>query len=185
MKHLSETFLHREVLTRGKLLHVYRDSVLLADGSVSIREWIDHPGAAAIVPFFEDGTTLLIHQFRYPTQRVFIELPAGKRDHPDEAFLDTAKRELAEETGFEANLWHELGSCFPGIGYSNEEIYFFLARDLFPTTIQAVAGEFVAPFRLPFPKAVQMAKSGELKDAKTAFGLILAANFLRENGIKL
>jgi len=185
MEQLSEIFLKREVLAEGILLKVYRDSVLLTDGSEGIREWIDHPGAAAIVPLFEDGTTMLIRQFRYPSQRVFIELPAGKRDHPDEAFGDTAKRELAEETGYEANLWDALGSCFPGIGYSNEEIHFFLARDLAPSDIQAAAGEFVAPFRIPFSTAVQMAKSGELQDAKTAFGLILAANFLKENGINL
>lgn len=125
MKHLSETFLHREVLTRGKLLHVYRDSVLLADGSESIREWIDHPGAAAIVPFFEDGTTLLIHQFRYPTQRVFIELPAGKRDHPDEAFWIQRNANWRKKRALRPICGTNLALAFPELVIPMKKSIFF------------------------------------------------------------
>ncbi|MBL7978868.1 MAG: NUDIX hydrolase [Bacteroidetes Order II. Incertae sedis bacterium] len=179
MDQLRETFLHREVLVEGKLLHVYRDTVALSDGSESIREWINHPGAAAVVPLFDDGTTLLIRQFRYPPQQIFIELPAGKLDIPGESPLDAAKRELAEETGHDALQWDSLGACFPGIGYSNEIIHLFLARSLRPSTIAPIAGEFLAPFQIPLTKAVHMAYHGEITDAKTAIGLLRAAAFLR------
>ncbi|HCR48405.1 MAG TPA: NUDIX hydrolase [Rhodothermales bacterium] len=180
MDQLQETFLHREVLVEGKLLHVYRDTVILSDGSESIREWINHPGASAVVPLFDDETTLLIRQFRYPPQQIFIELPAGKLDVPNEPPLDTAKRELAEETGYDALQWDYLGVCFPGIGYSNEIIHLFLARNLHPSTVEPIPGEFVTPFRLPLTEALRMAYHGEITDAKTALGLIRAAAFLEQ-----
>ncbi|MBX2822394.1 MAG: NUDIX hydrolase, partial [Rhodothermaceae bacterium] len=98
---IEEKKLASEKMFSGKLLHVYKDSVQLPDGNSTIREWIDHPGASAIIPLFEDGTTLLVEQYRYPVQRIMLEIPAGKRDG-NEPFIETANRELDEETGWKA-----------------------------------------------------------------------------------
>ena len=84
----------------GHLLHVRCDSVRLPNGNVTTREWVKHPGAAAVLPILPDGRVILVRQYRYPVQRVTLEIPAGKLDSPDENPLDCAKRELAEETGF-------------------------------------------------------------------------------------
>jgi len=100
MSNLNETQLSSEQLVDGVLLEAFRDEVRLPDGDTSVREWIDHPGASAIVPVFEDGHTLLVRQFRYPPRRTFLEVPAGKLDKPGEDPEDVAARELEEETGW-------------------------------------------------------------------------------------
>ena len=98
MKDLTEHFVSGGLVFDGKLLKVYRDTVRLPDGSEGSREYIRHPGAVAILALFDDGRLLLERQFRYPPRREFIEIPAGKLE-PGEPHLETAKRELLEETG--------------------------------------------------------------------------------------
>ena len=98
---LIEHTVSSEPVYDGKLLHVRRDTVRLPDGHEAVREWITHPGAVVVIPVLDNGKLLFERQFRYPLRRIFIELPAGKIDtgeHP----LDTAKRELREETGHQA-----------------------------------------------------------------------------------
>ena len=75
---MSETLASRQTVFSGALLTVHRDVVRLSDGGEAVREWVHHPGAAAVVPVFEDGSTLLVRQFRYATGREFLEVPAGK-----------------------------------------------------------------------------------------------------------
>ncbi len=171
---LRETGLSSDKLVEGKLLHVFRDQVETPSGPTSVREWIKHPGAAAVVPLFADGSTLLVRQFRYPTGRTFLELPAGKRD-PGDNPETTAHRELMEETGLSARKLTPLGPLFPGIGYSSEIIWFFLAEELTESGTQRLDdGEAVQPVRLPFGEAVARAQRGELGDMKTVAGLLMA-----------
>ena len=102
MSHLREEPVESQKILEGKLLHVYRDEVRLAGGDTTVREWIDHPGASAVVPLFEDGSTIMVRQFRYPPRREFLEVPAGKLDQVGEAPAEVAQRELEEETGWRA-----------------------------------------------------------------------------------
>ncbi len=176
---LRETKRSSVKLVDGKLLHAFRDHVETPSGVESVREWIDHPGAAAVVPLFADGSTLLVRQFRYPTGRSFLELPAGKRDAGDGPEA-TARRELLEETGLSAAKLTPLGPLFPGIGYSNEVIWFFLAEQLSESSTQNLdVGESVQPVRFPFAEAVARAQRGELGDMKTVAGLLMADAYLR------
>ena len=101
----------------------------LPDGSEATREYIRHPGAVAIVPLFDDGRMLLERQFRYPHGREFIEVPAGKLE-PGEPHLETAKRELLEETGYAAAEWTRIGVIHTAIAYTDEAIEIFLAKKL-------------------------------------------------------
>lgn len=164
----------------GKLLNVFVDDVLLPDGSTSTRDWIKHPGASAIVPVFEDGTIMLIKQFRYPSRRTFVEVPAGKIDS-GESPESTAKRELTEETGISCKFIEKTGSFFPAIGYADEEIHVFVAWGLTQTDQDVDDDEFVIKHRIPFSKALNLIYSGEIQDAKTICSIIQAHQWWLKN----
>src|SRR6185369_3150078 len=143
LKDLTEHPVSSELVYDGGLLKVRRDVVGLPDGTQSYREYIRHPGACAILPLFDDGSVLLERQFRYPHGREFIELPAGKLE-PNEPHLETAKRELLEETGYAAEEWTHLSVIHTAIAYTDEAIDIFLARKLRKLRDASLdAGEFV------------------------------------------
>jgi ADP-ribose pyrophosphatase len=178
LKDLTETELSSEQVFDGTLLKVYRDAVRLPDGSPATREYIKHPGAVAIVPLFEDGRVLLERQFRYPHHREFIEVPAGKLD-PGEPHLETAKRELLEETGYVAGQWTRVGVIHTAIAYTDEAIELFLARKLEARERKLDAGEFLETFAVPFAEAVEMIRDGRITDAKTVSALLLVERWRR------
>lgn len=155
----------------GNLLKVHRDTVRLPDGSLGEREYIRHPGAVAIVALFDDGSVLLERQFRYPARREFIEIPAGKLE-PGEPHLETAKRELLEETGYVAREWSRLGVIHMAIGYADEAIELFLARRLSHQGASLDAGEFLETFQVPFDEAVAMVRDGRITDSKSVAGIL-------------
>ena len=172
MKDLIEHFVSGERVFDGKLLKVHRDRVRLPDGSEGTREYIRHPGAVAIVPLFDDGTLLLERQFRYPHRREFIEVPAGKLE-PNEPHLETAKRELLEETGYAAEEWTHLSVIHTAIAYTDEAIDIFLARKLRKLRDASLdAGEFVETLIVPFDQALAMVHDGRITDAKSVAALL-------------
>ena len=177
-KALIEQTRHSEQVYDGVLLKVYRDVVKLPNGKSAIREWIDHPGASAVVPIFDSGEVLLLRQFRYPSRRVFIEVPAGKLDHPGEDPETVARRELEEETGWKAHQWTYLGPYYPCIGYSNEVIHLYLAEQLEQGTAHTEEEEFVLPFKIPFEQAIEMVQRAAIDDMKSALALLLAKAYL-------
>jgi ADP-ribose pyrophosphatase len=176
--HLREEKLANERVFSGVLLQVNRDRIQLPDGKESIREWIDHPGAAAAVPYFEDGSTILVRQYRYAVGRVFLEIPAGKCDKAGEPPEAVAHRELEEETGWRAGRLEGLGAAYPGIGYSNECIHLYLARDLTQGERSLDTGEFLDLVRMPLLQCVEWAFNGKLEDMKSALAIQLAARKL-------
>ncbi|XWN36836.1 MAG: NUDIX hydrolase [Balneola sp.] len=165
----------------GKLLHVYYDEVILPDNTTSSREWIKHPGASAIVPFFENGDVMLINQFRYPAKKIFLEVPAGKIDK-GESPEETALRELKEETGLNAKEVHYVGHFFPAIGYADEVIHIYVAMDMELIEDSTDDDEFVQKERIPFSKAIELVHSGEINDGKTICCLLRAEMFLKKTG---
>ncbi len=172
MKDLTEHYVAGEQVFDGNLLKVYRDDVRLPDGSAGQREYIKHPGAVAIVPLFDDGSILLERQFRYPHHREFIEVPAGKLE-PNEPHLETAKRELLEETGYAAREWKHLTTIHTAIAYTDEGIDIFVARKLSKTGgAQLDAGEFVETLVVPFDEAIAMVRDGRISDAKSVAALL-------------
>jgi ADP-ribose pyrophosphatase len=171
---LSEKFISGEVVFRGGFLRLHRDLVALPDGSKAVREYVRHPGAVAVVALTEEGGVVLERQHRYPLGRDFVEIPAGKLE-PDEAHLETARRELLEETGYAAAGWTRLGLVHNAIGYSDEGIELWLATGLQMREAKLDAGEFLEIFTLPFEEALAMAADGRISDVKTIIGLFWAS----------
>jgi ADP-ribose pyrophosphatase len=176
VKDLTEHFVSGERVYDGALLKVHRDVVRLPDGSTGGREYIRHPGAVAIVPLFDDGRVLLERQFRYPHRREFIEVPAGKVD-PGEPHLETAKRELLEETGYVAQEWRRLGVIHTAIAYTDEGIELFSARKLTLQERRLEEGEFLELLIADFKEAIQMIRDGRITDAKTVASLLWLETF--------
>ena len=177
-KDLSEHFVSGGLVYDGALLKVRRDVVRLPDGSQGAREYIRHPGAVAIVALFDDGAVLLERQFRYPHGREFIEVPAGKLER-GEPQLDTAKRELLEETGYVAQDWAHLGVIHTAIAYTDEAIQLFLARRLTAGERKLDQGEFLETLVRPFDEALEMIRRGEITDAKSVAALLWTAKWVR------
>ena len=173
---LTEHTLESRDEYRGRLLHVKKDRVRLPDGGESTREYIVHPGAAVILPVFDNGDILLERQHRYPLRRDFLELPAGKFD-PQEDELACARRGLQEETGYVALKWRELPTFYPCIGYSNERLVYFLAEELSFTGENMDEDEFLEILRVPFAEAMAMVGDGRIDEAKTVMGLLWYERF--------
>jgi ADP-ribose pyrophosphatase len=175
-KDLTEHFVSGSRVYDGALLKVHCDVVRLPDASTGVREYIRHPGAVAIVALFDDGSVLLERQFRYPHRREFIEIPAGKLD-PGEEPLASAKRELAEETGYAAEEWSRLGVIHTAIAYTDEAIHLFVARRLAKAERRLDRGEFLECFHVPFDEALAMVRQGRITDAKSAAALLWVKQF--------
>jgi ADP-ribose pyrophosphatase len=171
LKDLTERFVSGGLVFDGELLKVYRDTVRLPDGSEGSREYIRHPGAVAILALFDDGRLLLERQFRYPPRREFIEIPAGKLE-PGEPHLETAKRELLEETGYVAAEWTRLGAIHTTIGYTDELIELWLAKGLTLKERRLDPGEFLETLLVPFDEALAMVRDGRITDAKSVIGIL-------------
>lgn len=168
---LTERFVSGGLAFDGRLLKVHRDTVRLPDGSQATREYIRHPGAVAMVALLDDGAVLLERQYRYPSAREFIEIPAGKLE-PGEPHLETAQRELLEETGYVAAEWTRLGLIHTAIGYADEAIELFLAKRLTQKKASLDAGEFLEVLRIPFDEAIAMIRDGRITDSKSIIGLL-------------
>ncbi len=155
----------------GEMLRVREDTVLLPDGKTARREWIQHPGAVVMIPMLDARTVLLERQYRYPLQRHFYELPAGKIE-PGEDPLATAKRELIEECGYAAGNWQQVMTLHPCIGYADERIELYLARDLVHVGHAHDEGEFLEVVPLALREALEWMESGRITDVKTIIGLM-------------
>ena len=174
----SETTLHSVKVFDGKLLHVRKDTVRLPNGHESVREYIEHPGAAAMLAFVDERTILLERQFRYPLRRHFIELPAGKIDKGEDP-LRTAQRELKEECGYEAADWRHLGTLHPAIGFADEHIELYSARGLTYVGHQLDEDEFLEVLKVDVLEAIEWIREGRITEPKAIYGLMWAEKLVK------
>ncbi|MEY4651629.1 MAG: hypothetical protein RI884_210 [Pseudomonadota bacterium] len=164
--HLHEQVVGREKLLEGRFLQVVRDTVRLPDGSESYREFIQHPGAVAIIPLLEDGRVVLERQYRHPVGRVMIEFPAGKLEAGEDPLV-CAQRELLEETGYTAREWAHAGTLHPCIGYADESIGLWFARGLTLGERQLDEAEFLDVITATPAQLLDWCRQGQVTDGKT------------------
>ena len=162
-----------EQIFHGRVFDVTVDTV--REGEVTYkREVVHHPGSAVIIPAFPDGTVSLVRQYRHPAVRYLLEAPAGTLnlgERPEEG----AARELEEELGFVAGKLEKLSEFFVSPGFCEEKMWLYLATDMTRTEQRLEADEVLDVVRLPLRQALEMITDGEIEDAKTIIGLMLAA----------
>lgn len=167
----------RLILHKSRVFNLIRENVTLENGVITNLEFIEHPGATAIIPMLTDSRVLLIRQYRHALREYIWEIPAGTLD-PQESVMNCAKRELIEETGYSAGHWQKLGEITPVPGYSDERIHIFLATDLRPAEQELDQDEIIKVHQCEFSEAMEMIKVGKIQDAKSIAGLYLAHNRL-------
>jgi ADP-ribose pyrophosphatase len=175
--HLVEHTLSQQEVLKGHFLHAFRDEVALPNGQTTVREYVVHPGAVMVLAFTDDGRLVMERQYRYPMRQAMIEFPAGKLD-PGEDQLECARRELLEETGYQAREWAHAGVLHPVISYSTEFIGIWFARGLQAGARQLDEGEFLDVFTASPEELLEWARSGRITDAKTLTGLLWLQNHL-------
>lgn len=168
---LTESFVRRRPLYRGRAVNFFVDTVRLPNGALAKREYLDHPGAAAVVPFLGDGRIVLVRQYRHPVGRVTYEIPAGKLD-PGEPVRDCLRRELAEETGYAAGGFKPLLAYWPTPAFSNELLHIYTAENLRPGRRHPEQDEFLQTALVPFRRALEWVFQGRIRDSKTVIALL-------------
>jgi len=178
---MATTINSRTTLHRGRVYNLIRENVTLENGVTTDMEFVEHPGATAIIPMVNESRVLLLKQYRHSLRGYIWEIPAGTLD-PRESVINCAKRELIEETGYSARQWQKLAEITPVPGYSDERIHIYLATDLQPAKQSLDKDEIISVHEVDLREAIDMIKKGEIRDAKSIAGLFLALNRLNQNG---
>jgi 8-oxo-dGTP pyrophosphatase MutT (NUDIX family) len=172
-------------LLRNWLISVRSDQVRMPDNHYAERSIVTHPGAVAVVALDDADRVLMIRQYRHPVSRLLWEIPAGLRDVAGEPLLETARRELLEETGYQARDWHTLVDYFTSPGFTTERLRIFLARGLKLADHNGYEREneekFLVTDWLPLQEAVRLALAGKLHNSSAVMG-VLAAQAAHPNG---
>jgi ADP-ribose pyrophosphatase len=164
------------VLYSGKVFSLERHLVLDKTGKISPKDIVRHPGSAVILPVLDDGRIVLIRQYRVAIDTDVWELPAGTRD-PKETFLQTARRELREETGYRALRWKKLVEYFPSPGFLNERMAIYLASGLRAGAAALEADEEISTHPVSVEQALRMIQAGDICDSKTLIGILFWQKF--------
>lgn len=167
----TEKTLNQKYVFNGRIMNVRVDDVELPNGKLADREVIEHNGGACVVPLTDDGEVLMVKQYRYPHERLFLEIPAGKLEKGEDP-LECATRELHEEVGMLSDNIVSLGNIVPTPAYDKEVIYMYLARSLKPTEQSLDEDEFLDVHKYKLDDLVEMVLKGEIEDAKTQTAIL-------------
>lgn len=165
--------INSEKVFEGRVFNVTVDTVSEGEHTYK-REVVHHTGSAVIIPVYDDGTVVLVRQYRHPAVRYLLEAPAGTLAHGERPEVGAA-RELKEELGLTAARLEKLSEFFVSPGFLEEKMWVFLATDFSEGKQNLDDDEFLDLVRLPIAEALEMITSGEIQDAKTIIGLMLAA----------
>ena len=160
----------RTLLETGRFT-VVEEIVVRPDGREVRCQYVKHPGAVAILPLVDDRHLCLIRSRRLTVGKTLIEVPAGTRE-PNETPLETARRELAEETGYQAAHLEPLATYYPSPGVLNEQMWVFVARDLTPGPPAREDNEEIENLVVTWDDAMDMVDRGEIEDSKTLVALL-------------
>lgn len=158
-------------LTETSRFKVVEQTITRPDGQRASCTYVVHPGSVAILPLVDADQVCLIRSRRLTVGQTLIEVPAGTRE-PGEPPAETARRELEEETGYQAASWELLAEFFASPGVLNERMYIFLARDLTPGPPRREANEEIENLVVPFDETLAMIDRGEIVDGKTIVALL-------------
>lgn len=158
----------------GRAFNIRVDQVRLPGGATARWEVLEHTGGVALVPLDEAGNVLMVRQYRHCVGAELLELPAGTLEMGEDP-AETAARELQEEVGMAAASLELIGEFYLAPGYSTELMRTYLATGLTPASRPQDEDESIEVERIPFAEAVKMAISGQLRDAKSVAGLLLAS----------
>lgn len=167
---MSYKIISSETVFSGNFLKIQRDEIINHQHKLDTIEYIRHPGASVVIPLLDSETVILVKQYRHSLKTFFWEFPAGKKD-PGETAIETAARELKEETGYLAQELRYLTTIHPVIGYADEEIHLFLGTHLTSGIQSLDEGEDLTLHKIKISEAFQMLKRGEISDVKTQIGL--------------
>ena len=174
---MSEEYkrLNRELVYDGTIVNVYKDTMQVANGQIQHWDFIEHPGASAVVPVDNDGNVLMVRQYRNALGRYTIELPAGGKNKGED-FEVCALRELEEETGYKAGSSELLVDIFTTVALMDERIKIYLAKDLVKTSQHLDDGEFLNVDKYTIDELCHMIYEGKIQDSKTICGLLAYKN---------
>ena len=174
----EEKTLNSEMIYRGAILNLRRDKVTVINGE-SYREIIEHNGGALVAALTEDNRLVMVKQYRKPAHRGMLEVPAGKRDG-NEAGEEVARRELKEETGYEAGEIIHLGSMYTSPGYSEEVLDMYLALDLTKGDTDFDDNEAIDIEEYPLDELVEMVMKGQIQDGKTQLIILKTLEYMKK-----
>lgn len=163
--------LHETKLLFSGTVKFRADTVVLPNGRKATREFMDHPGAVAVLPVLPNGDVIFVRQHRYPVGEDTLEIPAGKLHSAKDDLLRRVKAELKEETGYTARKIRPLLSYWPTPAFSNEVLYIYTAEGLTPGEASPDEDEFLRVEILPFAKAMALVKKGAIRDSKSLIAL--------------
>lgn len=157
----------------GRIFDVRIDTIREGDAEYE-REIISHRGSSVIVPLFDDGSVVMVRQYRHAAKEILLEVPAGSLDE-GETPMEGAARELEEEIGYTADKLEQIAEFYVSPGFLDEKMFVFLATGLTKTEQRLEIDEIIEVERIPLTDAVDMVNRGEIHDAKTMLGLLFAA----------
>lgn len=169
--------LKRETTYQSRAFSVQKVDLHLPDDRTVTYDLVDHNNSISIVPLDQDGNIWFVRQYRLGPNEVLLELPAGVLEDGEPA-KEGASREIREEIGKAARQLTPLGDFYLAPGYANEHMFVFLATQLVHAPLDADDDEFLQIEAIPASEALQMAREGGFKDAKTIASLLLAEKYI-------
>ncbi len=179
----KEKTISTKQIYQGNIISVECQTVELPDGREAPRDIVRHPGASVVIPLSDDGQLYMVKQYRKPIDSISLEIPAGKLDHGEDPMV-CAERELKEETGLKAEHIRHLLSIHSTPGFSNEILHMYLATGLSEGEACADEDEFITSEKIPVDLLVNMVMKGEITDAKSIIGILLAERMIRNEGLQ-
>jgi len=170
--------IERKLVHKGSIIDFYTDTMKVKNGNIVDWDFLDHKGAAAVVPVLPDGKILMVKQYRNAIERETIEIPAGGLNDRNEPYITCSHRELEEETGYQAKVeeMEFLISLYTTVAFCNERIDVFVANNLEKSVQNLDENEYINVKAYPLEELISLIYQGKIQDAKTIAALLAYKN---------